>query len=115
MKPVSQFYCNFFFQLNDDTASIRKDPTLAEQNLIQANLYKNGNVTFYSITYCVLFCFVTLLDVQFLFKISDKNKSLEKETKQSYSETLSGWSQDEITDDHQYKSKKTDNEQKDRR
>lgn len=48
-------------------------------------------------------------------KISDKNKSLEKEMKQSYSEALSGWSQDEITDDHQHKSKKPDSERKDRR
>ncbi|XP_028402688.1 jouberin-like [Dendronephthya gigantea] len=59
-------------QLNDDTTRIRKDQSIAEQNLIQANLYTN-----------------------------DKNKSLEKQTKQSYSEALSGRpSQDETTEDH---------------
>jgi hypothetical protein len=40
--------------------------------------------------------------------LTDKNKSLEKETKQSYSEALSGWSQDEISENRQQKSKKND-------
>ena len=43
--------CIYFFQLNDETASIRKDPTVAEQNLIQANLYTNGKMRFYWTVY----------------------------------------------------------------
>ena len=46
------------------------------------------------------------------FLSPDKNKSLEKETKQSYSEALSAWSQDEITDKVQKRSKKTDGERR---
>ena len=105
MVGIGQYFSNFHYL-----------PHPKKQTIKQNAVIRFSFACVFGMIYLALIYAILVIKHFSCFFCADKNKSLEKETKQSYSEALSGWQHSvESKEEHLQKPKKSESERRERR